>query len=960
MLPEPPRPAAHEAVPAARLVPAAAARLAAGDWAGLPRRSCAEAGEVADPHRRYEARRALLELGLRKGSSRGHPAGRRRRPPWTCSRPTRASRCCSTTRASSSTSSEPSRPRTALFSAAQRLDPELPNVERNLAECARRKRAGVRVLPAGRRARARPAAPRRPHRRRRAPGRGPDPQPVHDRQGRGGDDRALPGGRARRRRRDHRRRHRIDRPHRRDRRAPRRPRPAPRVGRRLLRRAQRRPSTPPRATGSCTSTPTRCSWPTTPQRLRALTGRTWREAFFLTETNHTGDLEDGTAITHDAMRLFRNRPEYRFEGRIHEQIAQCLPAYLPERQERTTVRVEHFGYLGAVRDTKDKSNRNLELLERQVAEGVDNPFLHFNLGSEYAATGDVAARADALRARLDARCAQTGRVSSDGYAPALAARYVHALRNTGRLAEVATAGDEVAARSSPASPTSCSSRRSPPAPPATSSARRRCCAAAWRWATGPAATRRPSAAGPIARSWRWPTSCAAAAPLDEAEETLRGCLREHPGFLAAVDPYAAALLRRGVPAAEVVETVHALVADSTPSMRFLLAVALSEAGAVAEAEASCARCSRPSRPTPTRASRSPRRCWPRAASPTPRRVAAAVDPEAPCAAAAQRTELFARLTDGTPGRRRSRALALPDEERAVFAAWQAVRSGAAAPAALPAAGRRARPHHARRAGAPAGLRCLRGPRGRARGRRHARGASAARRWPSCTCATATPTRPPRSGSRSASATGIDAPRAARAGRGGHRPRASTRTPRSSPPRPKRWPRPDRAQVLVTPAESSDDKLGHGRPGQHFHGGTEDPMSFDVSPLAGSPYTAPSVDRTRRPSESSQGVVRERHRLERHAADPGRGLGSGRRRRAPGREPDTPTAARSASTSTSSTAAWSPRWSTTNGGLLRPLLLDGRRRRRAESHTSSARSTRWPAFRSAASPPGWTPSRSSRS
>ena len=30
------------------------------------------------------------------------------------------------------------------------------------------------------------------------------------------------------------------------------------------------------------------------------------------------------------------------------------------------------------------------------------------------------------------------------------------------------------------------------------------------------------------------------------------------------------------------------------------------------------------------------------------------------------------------------------------------------------------------------------------------------------------------------------------------------------------------------------------------------MSFDVSPLTGSPYTAPSVDRTRRPSEGSQG------------------------------------------------------------------------------------------------------------
>ena len=30
------------------------------------------------------------------------------------------------------------------------------------------------------------------------------------------------------------------------------------------------------------------------------------------------------------------------------------------------------------------------------------------------------------------------------------------------------------------------------------------------------------------------------------------------------------------------------------------------------------------------------------------------------------------------------------------------------------------------------------------------------------------------------------------------------------------------------------------------------MSFEVSPLTGSPYTAPSVDRTRRPSESAKG------------------------------------------------------------------------------------------------------------
>ena len=58
------------------------------------------------------------------------------------------------------------------------------------------------------------------------------------------------------------------------------------------------------------------------------------------------------------------------------------------------------------------------------------------------------------------------------------------------------------------------------------------------------------------------------------------------------------------------------------------------------------------------------------------------------------------------------------------------------------------------------------------------------------------------------------------------------------------------------------------------------MSFDVSPLGGSPYTALS-DRTQRTSESS-GAWFSHRRLER-AADPLRGLGSGRCRCAPCRD-----------------------------------------------------------------------------
>jgi predicted Zn-dependent protease len=170
---------------------------------------------------------------------------------------------------------------------------------------------------------------------------------------------------------------------------------------------------------------------------------------------------------------------------------------------------------------------------------------------------------------------------------------------------------------------------------------------------------------------------------DEAEATLRRCLEEHPRFLGAVEPYAALLVRRGVPAAEAAAAVHDLVEETTPSVRFLLAVALSEAGAAAAAETElrelldaqpgCAQAWVALAETLLAQAR-----FGEAA-----RAAAEVGPEVPCAAAAQRTELFARLAEGADADVEP-AAALPPAERSAFAAWQAVRSGAQAPAVVPA------------------------------------------------------------------------------------------------------------------------------------------------------------------------------------------------------------------------------------------------------------------------------------
>ncbi|MGH2937036.1 MAG: glycosyltransferase [Solirubrobacterales bacterium] len=315
--------------------------------------------------------------------------------------------------------------------------------------------------------------------------------------------------------------------------------------------------------------------------LRELTGRTWREAFYLVETNHTGELGDGTAVTHNALRLFRNRPEYRFEGRVHEQIAHNLPSGLPERIEPTQVRVDHYGYLGAVRDAKEKSRRNIELLRGQLAEAGANPFFHFNLGSELAAAGDAAGACEQFE-RAWSLLAEDPTRRERPFTPSLTVRSAKALRFCGRLAEAEARALEGLAMFDDL----------------TDLVFERALVAAAEGDTERAVTlleeclergEAPSRYSPTVGSG----SFLALARLAELERTrdperaeglLRRCLREHPSYLGTVLPLAAAMIARGAPAGQVIADIEGAVADPTPSVRFMLATALYEAGEAAAAE----------------------------------------------------------------------------------------------------------------------------------------------------------------------------------------------------------------------------------------------------------------------------------------------------------------------------------------------------------------------------------------
>jgi glycosyltransferase involved in cell wall biosynthesis len=413
--------------------------------------------------------------------------------------------------------------------------------------------------------------------------------------------------------------------------------------------------------------------------LRSLTGRTWREAFYLSETHYTGDLDDGTALMQNALRVFRNRPEYRFEGRLHEQIAASLPAYLPERIEATGVRIEHYGFLGGVRGSRGKSRRNIELLRAQQAESPPTPFLHYNLGSEYAAAGDPRAALAEFERAWELLQPLYDRDSFQ-FTPTLISRLVKALRACARPQDAYVRAADGLERF----------------PDFTELVLEQAFAAVALGQEDRAIElyERCIEMGDAPRRYTARVGCGTYLPrihlaslrcargeIDQAIGLLEFCLREHPSFIGAVLPYASALLADGMQPDAVVSELLRHLPDPAPAARFMLGSALYEAGATSAAETQF-RVVLSQQPHSGRARVAlgeallAQRRYAEAAV-----EAAALSCEDPLALLACRTECFARIAGGDGAGivdtlDRPPAAGMPAEELDLFVAWEELeRSG---------------------------------------------------------------------------------------------------------------------------------------------------------------------------------------------------------------------------------------------------------------------------------------------
>lgn len=80
-------------------------------------------------------------------------------------------------------------------------------------------------------------------------------------------------------------------------------------------------------------------------------------------------------------RLFRNRPEMRFVGRVHEEVGRGNPEVSTDY--RLDVVLDHYGADPEVMREKGKDTRNTELLETRLLEAPDDLLTWFYLGSQH-------------------------------------------------------------------------------------------------------------------------------------------------------------------------------------------------------------------------------------------------------------------------------------------------------------------------------------------------------------------------------------------------------------------------------------------------------------------------------------------------------------------------------------------------------------------------------------------------
>ena len=141
--------------------------------------------------------------------------------------------------------------------------------------------------------------------------------------------------------------------------------------------------------------------PESGEKLRSLTQQSLEKAptGYTMQVHCPGPPGSGDVTVVDHVKLFRNDPRLRFEGRIHEQILPAIRS-LGGQVEWTDIYVTHSGSEHSLEARQRKQQRDLRLLEMELAEKPEHTFVLFNLGMTYADMDEASKALEFLKRSL--------------------------------------------------------------------------------------------------------------------------------------------------------------------------------------------------------------------------------------------------------------------------------------------------------------------------------------------------------------------------------------------------------------------------------------------------------------------------------------------------------------------------------------------------------------------------------
>ncbi|GAK40089.1 hypothetical protein TCA2_2579 [Paenibacillus sp. TCA20] len=146
------------------------------------------------------------------------------------------------------------------------------------------------------------------------------------------------------------------------------------------------------------------------------------------------------SVTDSACRIFRNDTRIRFKGRIHEEAATSILALGANTLRASGLQLLHYGYLDHIVKQRNKSERNVQLINEALLQEPDSRILQYALGTEYFQLGEYDAAVRILEPLLD------GMPPEAGYASDVFLKTIFALREKGELHQAVEKAEEGVSR----------------------------------------------------------------------------------------------------------------------------------------------------------------------------------------------------------------------------------------------------------------------------------------------------------------------------------------------------------------------------------------------------------------------------------------------------------------------------------------------------------------------------------